>query len=40
MSVGIETIKREIFEKCSFLFKVKLKIPDFERGKAIPPWWD
>ena len=24
----------ETFEKCSILFKVKSKIPDFERGKA------
>jgi hypothetical protein len=24
----------ETFEKCSALFKVKSKIPDFERGKA------
>jgi hypothetical protein len=24
----------ETFEKCSFLFKFKSKIPDFERGKA------
>jgi hypothetical protein len=23
----------ETFEKCSILFKVKSKIPDFERGK-------
>jgi hypothetical protein len=26
--------ERETFEKCSILFKVKSKIPDFERGKA------
>jgi hypothetical protein len=27
-------ICEETFEKCSILFKVKSKIPDFERGKA------
>jgi hypothetical protein len=26
--------KCETFEKCSIMFKVKSKIPDFERGKA------
>ena len=25
----------EIFEKCSILFKIKSKIPDSERGKAM-----
>jgi hypothetical protein len=29
-----EIRKNETFEKCSILFKVKSKIPDFERGKA------
>jgi len=28
------TANIETFEKCSFFFKFKSKIPDFERGKA------
>jgi hypothetical protein len=27
-------LDNETFEKCSILFKIKSKIPDFERGKA------
>jgi hypothetical protein len=29
-----EKAEHETFEKCSISFKVKSKIPDFERGKA------
>jgi hypothetical protein len=31
---GILTQHREIFEKCSILFKVKSKIPDYEPENA------
>jgi len=33
-------IRKETLEKCSILLKVKSKIPNFEREKAIPPWRD
>jgi len=29
-----QPLQIEAFEKCSFLFKFKSKIPDFDRGKA------
>jgi hypothetical protein len=40
LSVPVVFPTLEPVSKGSILFEVKSKIPDFERGKAIPPWRD